>query len=234
MNGYETYNKEKFRENIEYYQLKQGITQKELQEKIGVGKVYLSRLWAKDSQKQPSIQVVRNLSLLFGVSMETLLYRTIKEFNCQFDEKQKKFIDKVLENTREGKLMWEKFSMAVEYEESTFYDLYSQAKGDESVYIFTSKYGRSYSNNILNKSSGYKVRLETGVELILVELLYDRAEDHAYELYIANAGKCIKCCTNESIEDEVFKGLNTLWRNITIDSEKLTLDKIYDNYLNFD
>ncbi|MBU3105133.1 helix-turn-helix domain-containing protein [Clostridium gasigenes] len=228
----ENFNNEKLRNNLNYLLQRNGLTKKQLEKDMGKGEGYLSRLIREGNNQEASIHLIRQLSIELRVSIDELVYEELSESNNYLDEKEKLFLEKLIKKTKERNIIWEQFHLAVEYEESCSSDLYALGDRDEQVYIFKSKFGRSYRNTAKNISSAFKVNLNANTEAIMVNLFCGKNfEEKYYELYVVKEGKSYPCCTNENINNNVYKKLYELWQSINYDETKLVLDKIFDEYL---
>lgn len=216
------------------------MTKKELEKQLNTGEGYLSRCTKEGCAQEPSVQVIKNLGDILEVTVDQLMYQNIEEDedtieSKYLDEKEKLFFKKLIDETRETKISWEEFRLAIGYDES-YYDALFEAEYDQDGmtgrFIFNSMF--TGFNNEYYAAKAYKSNIGDDTEVILIYFDYDERKDtliSIYEVYIVKKDKVYPSCICDVNDKEKFRNLKLLWEAIEIDVPRYVVLKAYSDFL---
>lgn len=172
--------------NIRHLAKAKNINIGELESAAGVSTGYLSRLSKEDSKATPSIEVLAIMASKLGVSIDGLISCDYSGLSST-EKYVMNFIETVIRRTNEGRMNWEKESMAalssiVQYtDDSTSHPLF-KVKFDKVVYnsYFASREGTKPNGEF------YKAPLSNENTLYVTKVSYPNTSGEDVEVYIVS------------------------------------------------
>ena len=121
----------------------------ELEEAAGISTGYLSKLKSDDSRSVPGVEILLNIALQLGVTLDVLICSDIEALNA--DERFiMLFINDLLKKTDAGKMGWQKLN------ENQLYNYHDSGEWYETAYPMFDIFGATeYGPNVHYKSEFY-------------------------------------------------------------------------------
>ena len=193
------FDKKIFLNNIEILLNSRNIKVRDLENKAGVSRGYLSRLSREGNQSVPGIDFILAASELFGISVELL--STVDYTGCSETERYYiDFIERLIQKTESGEMLWKSSSIkdfenaavnnsstnAVIKREPSIQEMMASIVSGKNIYYSTVDYG-CYE---YKESSGllYYGALDDNNSLFLIKVLleYEGEESTGIEMFIAS------------------------------------------------
>ena len=182
-----------FLDNLEYLIKEKNITARNIEEKAGVSKGYISRLKKEGNMSVPGIEFVLTVSSLTGVSVEVL--STINLSQCSESEDYYiRFVDRLIEKTVRKDVRWRAKSL---YE---FKDNPNGQSDNNVIFERTPSWGESFVE-MLNGQYKYRSSYDYG-EYSFIET---EGDFYCFKMDYTNVLYLVKVKLKK--DDDIFEGM---------------------------
>ena len=172
VNTRKTFNSQIFSKNLDLLLKREGMKISDLEAILNVSSGYISRAVGQDSKKRVSIDIVWEMADLFQINLDNLLNRDISTPSKDVKHVVG-FIGKLIEDTEECKVHWEKIKTTPNEDLEMFF------VGDSNGKVFLPN---AFPSENCGLRSAYKVTLNVGVLFFFQEDSF--VEENEYSMYL--------------------------------------------------